>query len=184
MSVYDKFVVENVKGEKVPLSKYKGKVTLIVNTASKCQFTYQYEQLQELYDKYKDLGFEILGFPCNQFDNQEPGTSEEAQEFCQLNYGVKFDMFKKIEVNGTNAEPLFNYLKEQAPFKGFDESDMQQKLLKMKLASLAPQWVVGDAIKWNFTKFLIDKEGNVINRFEPHEEPDSFKREIEIALVS
>lgn len=184
MSVYEKFEVEKINGEKIPLSKYSGKVTLTVNTASKCQFTYQYEQLQDLYERYKDLGFEILGFPCNQFDNQEPGSSEEVQEFCQLNYGVTFDIFKKIDVNGTNAEPLFEYLKEQAPFKGFDETDIQQKLLKMKLAALSPQWVVGDAIKWNFTKFLIDKEGRVINRFEPYEEPNSFKREIEIALVS
>lgn len=184
MSVYEKFVVENVNGEEVPLSKYAGKVSLIVNTASKCQFTYQYEQLQELYQKYQDYGFEILGFPCNQFDNQEPGSSGEAQQFCRLNYGVSFDMFKKIDVNGANAEPLFQYLKEQAPFQGFDETDMQQKLLKMKLESLYPQWVVGDAIKWNFTKFLIDKEGRVMNRFEPYKEPDSFKKEIERALIS
>lgn len=184
MLVYEKFVVENVKGEKVPLSNYKGKVSLIVNTASKCQFTYQYEQLQELYEKYKAHGFAILGFPCNQFDNQEPGTSEEAQQFCQVNYGVTFDMFKKINVNGPDADPLFKYLKAEAPFKGFDETEIEQKLLKMKLAALYPQWVIGDAIKWNFTKFLIDREGNVINRFEPFEEPDSFKKEIELALVA
>lgn len=183
MSVYDKFVVENVEGEKVPLSKYDGKVCLIVNTASKCQFTYQYEQLQELYEIYKDHGFEILGFPCNQFDNQEPGSSEEAQQFCQVNYGVSFPIFKKIDVNGPEADPLFNYLKAEAPFKGFDESDIQQKLLKMKLASLYPEWLIGDAIKWNFTKFLVDKNGKVIQRFESFEEPDSFKTEIELALV-
>lgn len=182
MSVYERFVVKKVNDEVVPLKEYDGYVSLIVNTASKCRFTYQFEQLQQLYESYKDKGFYILGFPSNQFDQQEPGTSEEAVEFCQMNYGVTFPMFKKIDVNGKEEEPLFKYLKREAPFKGFDESDMAQKLIKMRLESHYPHWVVGDAVKWNFTKFLIDKNGRVIHRFEPFEEPDSFKDEIDKLL--
>lgn len=184
MSVYEKFSVETVDGKTVPLSTYEGKVILIVNTASKCQYTYQYEQLQDLYDKYKLNNFMVLGFPCNQFDKQEPGTSEEAAEFCQLNYGVTFPIFKKIDVNGEKESPLFKYLKQEAPFKGFDETHMPEKLLKMRLEENYPEWVVGDAIKWNFTKFLVDHEGKVIERFEPFEEPESFEAKIEQALIA
>lgn len=155
----------------------------MVNTASQCQFTYQFEQLQSLYDQWKDHNFEILGFPCNQFDEQEPGTADEANEFCRLNYNVSFPILDKVHVNGEKEHPLFRYLKQQAPFKGFDESDVTQKLLKMKLESNYPHWVVGDAIKWNFTKFLIDKNGRVVNRFEPFEEPTTFEKEIQ-KLVS
>src|SRR5699024_3696157 len=184
MSVYKHFTATKRNGEKVPLSTYAGKVSLIVNTASKCRFTYQFEQLQSLYETYQNDNFEILGFPCNQFDEQEPGTSDEAAEFCQMNYGVTFPIFDKVTVNGKDEEPLFHFLKQQAPFRGFDESDMTQKLLKMKLESHYPQWVVGDAIKWNFTKFLIDKNGRVVGRFEPFEEPHTFTDEIEALLAS
>jgi len=152
---------------------------MIVNTASKCKFTYQFEQLQSLYEKWKDKDFEILGFPCNQFDEQEPGTASEASEFCRLNYNVSFPILEKVYVNGEKEHPLFRYLKQQAPFKGFNESDITQKLLKLKLESNYLHWVVGDAIKWNFTKFLIDKEGGVVHRFKPFEEPKTFKEEIE-----
>ena len=155
MSVYEKFSVEKVNGETIPLSTYAGNVTLIVNTASKCQFTYQYEQLQDLYDKYKLHNFTILGFPCNQFDEQEPGTSEEAAEFCQLNYGVSFPIFKKIDVNGENESPLFKYLKQQAPFRGFDENHMPEKLLKMRLEENYPEWVIGDGTLRSF--YLIEQ---------------------------
>ncbi len=182
MSIYE-FSVRKRNGEKVPLSTYKGNVLLIVNTASKCQFTYQFEQLQKLYEKYEKDGFEILGFPCSQFDDQELNTSEEAAQFCRANYGVTFSMFDKIIVNGKDEEPLFTYLKEKAPFRGFDEGDMTQKLLKMRLEAHYPHWVIGDAIKWNFTKFLIDKNGRVVHRFEPHEEPMTFANEIEALLA-
>lgn len=181
MSVHT-FEVKKVNGEKVSLSEFKGKVVLIVNTASKCRFTPQFEDLQKLYLKYRDRGLEILGFPCNQFANQEPGTNEEAAAFCRMNYGVTFSMFSKVEVNGKNAHPLFQYLKKEAPFKGFDESNITEKLLKMKIAEVHPEWLVGDEIKWNFTKFLIDQNGNVVKRFEPSEEPVDMEQDIEKLL--
>lgn len=137
MSVYD-FTVENSKGEIVKLSDYKGKTLLIVNVASKCGFTKQYGPLETIYKSNKDKGLVILGFPCNQFAGQEPGTNEEIQHFCQLNYGVTFPVFGKIKVNGKDAHPLYQYLKEQTG---------------------------GSSIKWNFNKFLIDKEGKVIKRY-------------------
>lgn len=183
MTVFD-FTVKAKGGVDVPLSTYEGNVLLVVNTASKCEFTFQFEQLQDLHEKYQEKNFKILGFPCNQFDNQEPGTSEDAAQFCQINYGVTFPIFEKIAVNGEEEEPLFQYLKQKAPFQGFDESDITQKLLKMKLESHYPHWVVGDAIKWNFTKFLIDKNGMVVSRYEPFQEPVDFEKEIETLLAS
>lgn len=183
MTVYQ-FTAKTINGKEKPLSTYKGKVSLIVNTASKCRFTYQFEQLQALYDKYQDHDFEILGFPSDQFDQQELETSSEAAQFCQRNYGVTFPIFDRVRVNGENESPLFRYLKQEAPFSGFDESDATQKLLKMKLESSYPHWVIGDAIKWNFTKFLIDRKGHVVKRFEPFEEPQSFESEIELLLAS
>jgi glutathione peroxidase len=147
-SVYA-FHVNNIIGLPQSLESYRGKVLLIVNTASKCGFTPQYAGLQELYDQYHDQGFEILGFPCNQFMNQEPGTAEEIKTFCQVNYGVTFPMFDKVEVNGSDAHPLFVYLKEQAP------------------GALGTK-----PIKWNFTKFLVDRDGNVLQRFAPNVEPE------------
>ena len=147
MTIYD-FTVKNNKGEDVSLSEYKGKVLLIVNVASKCGYTKQYSGLQVLYEKYKDQGLVVLGFPCNQFANQEPGTDAEILSFCQVNFGVTFPLFKKIKVNGKDADPLYVYLKEQA--KG----------------------VLGNAIKWNFTKFLIDRDGNVLDRYESKTTPE------------
>ena len=146
-TVYE-FSADNIMGLSQSLESYRGKVLLIVNTASKCGFTPQYEGLQELYEQYHDQGLEILGFPCNQFMNQEPGSAEEIKEFCQVNYGVTFPMFDKVEVNGPDAHPLFVYLKKQAP------------------GALGTK-----AIKWNFTKFLVDREGNVLQRFAPSVEP-------------
>jgi glutathione peroxidase len=158
MSIYD-MTVKTIRGEEKSMADYKGKVLLIVNTASKCGFTPQYKELQELYDEYKDKGFEVLGFPCNQFGHQEPGSESEIESFCQLNYGVTFPMFAKIDVNGANAHPLFVYLTEKAP-----------GILGTK------------AIKWNFTKFLVDKNGNVISRFAPQTKPSELKQEIEKLL--
>ncbi len=153
MGLYD-FTVKDNLGKDVQLSKYKGKVLLIVNTATGCGFTPQYAGLQELYDKYKEKGFEILDFPCNQFASQAPGTDEEISKFCTLNYKTTFPRFKKIEVNGENAEPLYKFLKEKQ--KGLGKSD----------------------IKWNFTKFLADKDGNIIKRFAPVATPASMENNI------
>lgn len=157
MHLYD-IEVTKIDGTNYPLSEYKGDVLLIVNTASECGLTPQFEGLQKLYDTYHEKGFTILGFPCNQFGKQEPGSGEEAATNCQLNYGVTFPMHEKIEVNGEIAHPLFNYLKSQQ--KG----------------------VFGDKIKWNFTKFLVDREGNVVKRFSPQKTPESITKEIENVL--
>jgi len=155
MSIY-RFTAKNIQGEETSLEQFHGKVLLIVNTASKCGFTRQYKELQELYDQYKGEGFSVLGFPCNQFGQQEPGTEREIEQFCQLHYGVTFPMFSKIEVNGDRAHPLFAFLKEQAP-----------GILGSK------------AIKWNFTKFLVDRNGKVISRFSPQTNPSELREEIE-----
>ncbi|MCY8499815.1 glutathione peroxidase [Bacillus atrophaeus] len=147
MSIYD-IEVRTITGEETTLQPFAGKVMIIVNTASKCGFTPQLKQLQELYDTYQQEGLEILGFPCNQFMNQEPGDETSIQEFCKKNYGVTFPMFAKIDVNGAKAHPLFTYLTEQA--KG---------MLGTK------------AIKWNFTKFVVDKKGNIVGRYSPNTNP-------------
>ena len=142
MSVYD-FVMKDAEGNDVSLADYKGKVLLIVNTATGCGFTPQYNGLEELYEKYRDKGFEILDFPCNQFGEQAPGTDAEITEFCTINFGVSFKQFSKIDVNGENEAPLYTYLKGE---KG---------------------GILGTKIKWNFTKFLVDREGNVVERYAP-----------------
>ena len=157
MSFYD-YTVKGRAGEDVSLSDYKGKVLLVVNTATGCGFTPQYEGLQKLYDTHKDKGFEVLDFPCNQFANQAPGTNEEIQSFCTLNYGTTFPRFSNIDVNGKNASDLYKFLKKQ---KGS---------------------VLGSSIKWNFTKFLIDREGNVVKRFAPADTPESIESDI-VALL-
>lgn len=156
-NIYD-FTVKNYKGEVVQLSDYIGKVLIIVNTASKCGFTGQYEQLQELYDTYNKQGLEIIAFPCNQFGEQEKGSDEEIHSFCQMNYGLSFPVFSKIEVNGENEHPLYTYLKDEK--KG----------------------LLGKDIKWNFTKFIIDKEGNVVKRVSPQTNPLKMTKEIEKLL--
>jgi len=157
MNIYD-FKVRSAKGEDVSMADYKGKVLLIVNTATGCGFTPQYEGLQKLYDKYKDKGLEILDFPCNQFGHQAPGTEEEIQEFCTLKYKTTFPLFAKVEVNGKNEEPLFRYLKSQEG--GF----------------------LGDDIKWNFTKFLVSREGTVVGRYAPITKPESIESDIQKLL--
>lgn len=182
MSIHS-FEVKKTNGTKMKLEEFKGKVLVIVNTASKCQFTPQFDDLQKLYDQYREMGLEILGFPCNQFGEQEPGTDAEAATFCKLNYGVTFPIFSKIDVNGENASPLFYYLKKQAPFLGFDESNVSNKLLKMMIAEKYPEWFVGDEIKWNFTKFLIDQDGNVIKRYESTVDPGEMAEDIEKLLA-
>ena len=153
MNIYD-FKVRNAKGVEVPMTEYQGKVLLIVNTATGCGFTPQYEGLQKLYDKYKDKGLEILDFPCNQFGHQAPGNEEEIQEFCTLKYKTTFPLFAKIDVNGKDAAPLFTFLKNQKG--GF----------------------LGDDIKWNFTKFLVTRDGKVIERYAPVTKPEKIENDI------
>ena len=157
MKFYD-FTAKKMNGIEVKMDEYKGKVLLVVNTASKCGFTPQFKGLEELYNEYKEKGFEILGFPCNQFKNQDPKSNKEINNFCQLNYGVTFTMFEKIDVKGPNAHPIFKYLKEQT--KG----------------------LLNDEIKWNFTKFLIDSNGNVVKRYAPTTSPSKIKKDIENLL--
>ena len=181
MSVYD-FTVKTNRGVEKNLGDYKGKVLLIVNTASKCGFTPQFKELQELYTKYKDRGFEILGFPCNQFAEQDPGNADEIQTFCRVNYGVTFQIFEKGDVRGENAQPLFKYLTAQKKFEGFDENHPVAKPLMEALQKNFPEYLEGDGIKWNFTKFLVDKNGEVVARFEPTTIPSAIAKDIENLL--
>jgi glutathione peroxidase len=158
MNIYD-FEVETIKGEKKSLKQYENKILLIVNTASKCGFTPQYKELQELYEKYGEQGFTVLGFPCNQFMGQEPGENSDIESYCEINYGISFPMFAKIDVNGKNAHPLFVYLAENA------------------------QGVLGSkAIKWNFTKFLVNSNGEVVKRYSPNTNPKQITPGIENLL--
>ena len=181
MSVY-KFEANTIDGEKVSLEGYKGKVLIIANTASKCGFTPQYKDLQKLYEKYKEQGLEILGFPCNQFGEQEPGTNSEVKNFCELNYGVDFSIFERIDVKGPNAHPLFKYLTANAPFKGFDKNSASGKMLYAVISEKFPENLIGDSIKWNFTKFLIDRNGEIIARYEPTVEPMDMEDHIKSLL--
>jgi glutathione peroxidase len=157
-TVYD-FVSRKANGDEQPLDAYRGQVLLIVNTASKCGFTPQFEGLETLYKEYHEQGLTILGYPCNQFGKQDPGSNDEIQEFCQLNYGVSFPMLGKIEVNGADADPLFKHLKKEA------------------------RGALGtEAIKWNFTKFLVDREGNVVKRYASATKPEDIAADIEALL--
>ena len=165
MNIYD-FSVKTRKGEDVSLSNYKGKVLLIVNTATGCGFTPQYDELQDLYDEFKDQGLEILDFPCNQFANQAPGDDEEIHSFCTGRYGITFPQFAKIDVNGENAIPLFKWLTENTTFKGFGNSPMGM-MLSIAVKKTDKEYKNNGNIKWNFTKFLIDRNGDIVERFEP-----------------
>lgn len=175
------YKMNSLQGDEVKLKKYKGKVVLVVNTASKCGLTPQYKGLEAMYQKYKDQGLVILGFPCNQFLGQEPGTAEEIGEFCQKNYGVSFPMFEKIEVRGENAHPLYKMLTSEKEFKGFDDSESGQKF-KGFLSQKFPEIYEGDGVKWNFTKFLIDRDGKVVQRIEPNITPESMEEDIKKLL--
>ncbi|SMC28253.1 glutathione peroxidase [Clostridium acidisoli DSM 12555] len=177
MNIYD-FNVKAITGEDVSLEKYKGNVLIIANTASRCGFTPQYGDLEVLYKKYKDHGLNILGFPSNQFAEQEPGNNSEVKHFCEINYGVTFDLFEKIEVRGNNAHPLFKYLSKTVPFKGLDVSSASGRILEAMLKENYPEILVGNGIKWNFTKFLINSAGEVVGRFEPTTEPMDMEAEI------
>ncbi|MBD7912570.1 glutathione peroxidase [Clostridium cibarium] len=175
--IYD-FKVKNVEGKKISMEQYKGKVLLIVNTATGCGFTPQYEGLQKLYDQYKNDGFEILDFPCNQFFEQAPGSDSDIVNFCQLNYGTTFETFSKIDVNGENADELYKFLKKEAPKAVEDAASegLYSKLSEMGFST------TGEDIKWNFTKFLVDKEGSVVARFAPTYEPEKIEEQIKELL--
>lgn len=165
-TIYD-FKVENKKGDSLSLCEYQGKVLLVVNTASRCGFTPQYEELEAMYEAYAERGFEILDFPCNQFGQQAPESDEEYAQFCQLNYGTRFPQFRKIEVNGENEIALYTWLKQQKGFAGFDPNHPLTAILDQMFSKADPDYASKPDIKWNFTKFLIDRKGQVVARFEP-----------------
>ncbi len=175
MTIYD-YKVKNRNGLEISLSNFKGKVLIIVNTATGCGFTPQYEGLEKLYKKYHDKGFEILDFPCNQFGNQAPGTDDEIHEFCVFKYNTSFDQYSKIEVNGDNEEPLYTYLKsciEEDKIEG-----LKNKMAMKAVEKISKSTKNKKDIKWNFTKFLIDREGNVVGRYSPTFKPEDIEDKI------
>ena len=165
MSIYD-YSVTNTAGEEVSLKNYEGKVLLIVNTATGCGFTPQYEDIEKMYEDYHEKGLEIIDIPCNQFMGQTPGTDEEIHEFCTLHYNTQFPQMKKSEVNGENALPLYGYLKSQKGFEGFGKG-MKSMAMGAMLSKIDKNYKNNPEIKWNFTKFVVDRQGNVVARFEP-----------------
>lgn len=170
MSIYN-YLVRKSNGEILSMETYRDKVILIVNSASQCTFTYQYEDLQKLYEKYKDRGFVILAFPTNQFDEQNPEDGATTERACKVNFGVQFPIFDLIHVNGENTAPLFNYLKHEVDVREINKANMQEAMLLNSIQTKYPNYLIGRNIRWNFTKFLVDKNGKVISRFEP---TDSF----------
>jgi len=180
-TVYE-FSVKDRKGKEVSLKEYANEVLLIVNTATKCGFTPQYEELEKLYEKYHAKGFEVLDFPCNQFGQQAPGTDESIHQFCKLTYGTEFPRFKKVKVNGDDADPLYKFLKEQKGFAGFDAAHPLTHVLDEILSKENPDYKESADIKWNFTKFLVNKRGQVVARFEPTESMENIANQIEEIL--
>ena len=178
--IYD-FKVLTSKGKELDFAQFQGKVLLIVNTASKCGFTPQFAGLEELNQQYKDKGLVIIGFPCNQFASQDPGSDSEIEGFCQLNYGVSFQIMKKVDVNGAAAEPIFEYLKAQAPTE--DYNGLKAKAAKALFKTISKSVEKDSDIKWNFTKFLISKDGETIKRYAPTTEPKDFAKDIEAMLA-
>ena len=177
MNIYD-FTVKAMDGSDVDLSQYRGKVTLVVNTATGCGFTPQYKDLQEIYDELKDKGFDILDFPCNQFADQAPGTDDEIHTFCTGRFGIRFSQFAKIDVNGENADPLWKYITSNTKFEGFDGP--AKLMLSPIVKKMDKDYKNNGNIKWNFTKFLVDKEGNIVARFEPTKD----MKEVREAIVA
>ena len=174
MNIYD-FKVKNREGKDISLKEYKGKVLLIVNTATGCGFTPQYEGLELLYEKYHSNGLEILDFPCDQFGHQAPGTNDEIHEFCTSKYNTSFDQLAKIEVNGENADPFYKYLEQEQGFKGFG---IEGAILIPIVKKMDKNYKNNANIKWNFTKFLINKDGKVVDRFESMVKPEKIEKEI------
>ena len=177
--IYD-FKALTSKGKEIDFAEFKDKVLLIVNTASKCGFTPQFAGLEELNQKYKEKGLIVIGFPCNQFKEQDPGSDSQIEEFCQLNYGVTFQIMKKIDVNGSNADPIFKYLKAQAPAEEYN--GLKAKAAKALFKTISSSVEKDSDIKWNFTKFLISKDGETIKRYAPTTEPKDFEKDIEAML--
>lgn len=180
MSVYD-FDYTSVEGKPVKMADYEGKVLLIVNTASKCGFAPQFQGLEELYKKYKEQGFEVIGFPCNQFKDQEPGDEKAVAEFCSVRYGVTFPLSSKVDVREDSAIPLYKYLTSQKGFTGMGKG-LKTKAFEMMMKAKYKGTYQDDQIKWNFTKFLIDRKGEVIARFEPVVEPKDIDADIQKLL--
>ena len=178
-TIYD-FKTRSNKGAEVNFKDYEGKVLLIVNTASKCGFTPQYDGLEALYQQYKDKGLVVIGFPCDQFAGQEPGTNEQIEEFCRLNHGVTFPLMAKTDVNGPNAEPVFEYLKTQAPTEEYH--GLKAKATQKMLKGISKSVEKDSDILWNFTKFLVSRDGSVVKRFAPVAEPKDFAKDIEEML--
>ena len=179
--IYD-YEVTTGKGETLKLSDLKGKVILVVNTATGCGFTPQYAPIEKLYQDYHEKGLEILDIPCNQFGGQAPGTAEEIKEFCTSTYNTQFPQFAKIDVNGENEDPLFTYLKSQKGFEGFNMEDRSGQMLDGMFRRQNPDYDKTPDIKWNFTKFLVDREGNVVERFEPTDKPADISPKISALL--
>ena len=178
--IYD-FKALTSKGKELDFAQFEGKVLLIVNTASKCGFTPQFAGLEALNQKYKDKGLVVIGFPCNQFKEQDPGTDSQIEEFCQINYGVSFQIMKNIDVNGSSADPIFEYLKEQAPTEAYN--GLKAKAAKALFKTISNSVEKDSDIKWNFTKFLISKDGNTIKRYSPTTEPEKMESDIETMLA-
>ncbi len=180
-SIY-KFKVTDAAGKEVSLKAYKGKVLLIVNTATRCGFTPQYKELEMFYDKYAKDGLEILDFPCNQFGQQAPGSIQEIRQFCTANYDVHFPQFDKIEVNGEKAHPLYTWLKSQKGFGGFDQTDQRGKMMDGMLRKQDADYDKKSDIKWNFTKFLVSRDGRVLKRYEPTDKMSDIEADLQKAL--
>lgn len=180
-TIYD-YTVKDRKGEQVSLRMFANEVVLIVNTATKCGFTPQYEELEKLYETYHSRSFDILDFPCNQFGQQAPGTDESIHSFCKLTYGTQFPRFKKLKVNGDDADPLYKFLTSQKGFAGWDMSHPIAPILDDLLSKEDPDYKEKPSIKWNFTKFLVNKKGMVVARFEPTEKIENIAKKIEELL--
>lgn len=179
MKIYD-FKALASNGKEIDFKEFEGKVLLIVNTASKCGFTPQFDGLEALNEKYRDRGLVVIGFPCNQFNEQDPGSDSEIQEFCRVNYGVSFQIMKKVDVNGKEAHPIFEYLKSQAPTEEYN--GLKAKATHTLLKTLSKSVEKESDILWNFTKFLIARDGRVVGRYAPTAEPADFEKDIEALL--
>ena len=174
-----KITVKDGEGQEVKMKQYKGKVLLIVNTATRCGFTPQYTELENIYEKFHGQGLEILDFPCNQFGQQAPGTNAEIHNFCTANFNIQFEQFDKIDVNGPEASPLFTFLKSQQGFSGFDTNDRRGKAMHEMMLKRDKDYAQKSDIKWNFTKFLVDRKGRVVKRFEPTDKKEDVEQWIQ-----
>lgn len=181
MSIYN-YLVKKPNGEILSMETYRNKVLLIVNTASHCEFTYQYEDLQKMYERYAEKCFSVLSFPCNQFGEQNPEDGQTTASHCKLQFGVTYPVFDKIDVNGDKTHPLFNYLKHEVDCPPFTRETLQQKILYNAIQTNYPDYLIGRNIRWNFTKFLVDQNGRVLQRFEPYSSFLDIEQAIEAIL--